>query len=74
MVKCDICGALFNERFLASHKRLSHRTRKSGSDAELNEQEILKQIMALFRKLPHKARAEVAARLISAANENPARS
>jgi len=46
MVKCEICGGNFNERFLASHKRLAHRRKGAPT-----ENEIAEQILALFRLL-----------------------
>ena len=46
MAKCEICGGPFNERFLASHKRLAHRQR-----AATKEEELFDQIFALFERL-----------------------
>lgn len=46
MVKCEICGGHFNERFLASHKRLAHRRKDA-----LTQKEICGQIRALFKRL-----------------------
>lgn len=62
MVKCDICGMHFNERFLASHKRLAHR-RKSAT----TEKEIVDQIQSLFKRLTRDAKQTLLNRLSAAA-------
>lgn len=61
MIKCDICGGHFNERFLASHKRLAH-GRKTGP----NEQEIVEQMLSLFKRLTKDGKQNLLRRLSSA--------
>jgi hypothetical protein len=63
MVKCEICGGHFNERFIASHKRLAHH-RKAGS----NEEEIPDQIESLFARLTSNAKQHLLSRLSAAVN------
>ena len=65
MVKCEICGGHFNQRFIASHKRLAHH-RKTGS----NEEEILDQIQSLFERLTISGKKDLLSRLSAATNAN----
>ena len=63
IVKCDICGKIYNQSYLGSHKRLSHGkpqapTRSSESDAARSEL-----IFSLYEQLPEGQKKEVLNRL-----------
>lgn len=58
MVKCEICGMHFNQRFLASHKRLAHRRKVAAT-----EKEIVDQIQSLFKRLTRDAKQNLLSRL-----------
>jgi hypothetical protein len=58
MVKCEICGGHFNERFLASHKRLAHRRKGPSTDKE-----VVEQILKLFKRLTKEGQHSLVHRL-----------
>lgn len=65
MVKCGICGKLFNKRHVKSHMRLAH-TKKPVSDSSAgDEQETVKEILQLYEQLSDQERQELQVRLKS---------
>ena len=62
MVKCDVCGRHYNQRYLTSHKRLSHERRKPNV-LQLDETEIVERILSLFVQATEKTRKETLERL-----------
>lgn len=63
IVKCDICGKVYNQRHLSSHKRLSHgKARTSASSAE-SERETLERIVSMYAQLSERSKKEVRIRL-----------
>jgi len=65
MVKCEICGGYYNERFLKSHKRLSHSKKAKSSNAKTPDAEIVEQILALLDRLSAESSRELIKKLIS---------
>jgi hypothetical protein len=63
MVKCEICGCTFNEKFLASHKRLSHRRKTKTSPEPTTDPEIAETILSLFDRLSKDSRRDIVKRL-----------
>jgi hypothetical protein len=63
MVKCEICGGHYNERFVASHKRLAH-----GRKGAVKEEEILDKIQSLFERLTPNSKQYLLNRLSAATN------
>jgi hypothetical protein len=59
MVRCDICGGLYNQSHLSSHKRLSHGRRKRSPSSPKNDREALEMIVSLYRQLSGESRKEV---------------
>ncbi|HTV58314.1 MAG TPA: hypothetical protein VMJ93_05525 [Verrucomicrobiae bacterium] len=59
MVRCNICHALFNERYLASHKRLAHDQRGQGNARPASEKEAILEIVKRFEALPPRSRRKV---------------
>ena len=57
LVKCDICEKMFNVRYVASHKRLSHGVKATA--AERKQQQTMQEIVALYKKLPAESRKEL---------------
>jgi hypothetical protein len=55
-VKCDICGGLYNSRYLASHKRWAHPKKDKCEDSDLTESEARKRILELVERLSPEAR------------------
>jgi len=59
VVKCDICGGLYNQSHLSSHKRLSHGKRKAVPTSPNSEPETLKAILSLYERLSEEGKKEV---------------
>jgi hypothetical protein len=69
ITKCDICGKIYNESHLTTHKRLSHgkgKTRRS-SKKPANPEAIL----SMYEQLPDERKKEVLDRLASGAQTKP---
>jgi hypothetical protein len=62
-VKCDICGALYNSRYLASHKRWAHAKKEKSEDSDLTEPEATNRIVSLFERLSPEGRKRLLQRL-----------
>jgi hypothetical protein len=63
MVKCNVCGRVYNQKYLTSHKRLSHgRTLALFSSAQ-SEPETVAVIVSIYAQLPEKLRKELRERL-----------
>ncbi len=43
IVKCEICGKLFNRRYVKSHKRLAHDKKLNPVSRKLSEPEVVHQ-------------------------------
>jgi hypothetical protein len=71
MVKCDICGGLYNRRHLSSHKRLSHGNRETSPRSSKEELESLETILSLYKQLPEERKKEVLDRLASGDQTKP---
>lgn len=62
MVKCDVCGRSYNQRYLTSHKRLSHK-KKSSAATSVDEAKAVDMILALFMQISAEAKKDVLDRL-----------
>lgn len=62
ITRCDICGKIYNESYVGTHKRRSHSKHSSA-----NEPASLEAILSIYEKLPEDRKKEVRDRL--AANE-----
>ena len=71
MVKCDICGGLYNQSHLGSHKRLSHGKRELSPRSSKEEPESLETILSLYKQLPDEWKKEVLHRLASRDQAKP---
>jgi hypothetical protein len=63
IVKCDLCGGLYNQRHLASHKRLSHGKKDYFTATVADERDAVNVILALYKRLSAEARKDVLDRL-----------
>lgn len=63
IVKCDICGKLYNQSYLSSHKRLSHRKREAPVTSPHSERETIELITFLYGQLSEENKGEVRKRL-----------
>ena len=66
MVQCDVCGGLYNQSHLSSHKRLSHGKRKTAALSPNSDPETLTAIFSLYEQLSEEGKKEVRNRLATA--------
>jgi len=62
IIKCDICGKIYNESHLTTHKRRSHGIGTSSLSSE-NGKARLEAILSLYERLPDEQKREVLERL-----------
>jgi hypothetical protein len=65
MVTCDVCGGIFSQSYLPSHKRLAHREDSPTAARPSSEKEAIQKIVSLYESLSVKARRR-AVRLLTA--------
>jgi len=63
MVKCGICGRLYNERYLNSHILRSHRQQYDSASRERQESQLIEKILVLSQKLSDQGRKSLRHRL-----------
>ena len=66
IVKCDICGGVYNQRHLSSHKRLSHSKSSASSPPAADEPEKLEAVFSLYEQLSDEEKKKVLDQLASA--------
>lgn len=66
IVKCDVCGKIYNESHLTSHKRRSHGKREASPCSSSDGPASLEMIVSLFAQLPDDRKREVLNRLAAA--------
>jgi hypothetical protein len=62
IVRCEICGGMYNSRYLGGHKRLSHEKKNLASQLK-NERERLQAIISLYANLSDRNKKRVRERL-----------
>ncbi len=67
-VKCDICGGVFSQSYLTSHKRLAHSKNDLSSVAPITENQAIKKIASLYESLSVNGRKRVV-RLLTAKDQ-----
>ena len=58
-VTCDVCGGIFSQRYLASHKRLAHAKNGASTAAPITEKRVIQKIAFLYESLSVKGRKRV---------------
>jgi hypothetical protein len=62
-VRCDVCNGIFNESYLASHKRLAHAKKGASAAAAtiapISEKEAIQKIVSLYDSLSVKGRKRI---------------
>ena len=58
-VKCQVCGKLYNSRYISTHVRRSHPEIARAADPARFEQKIAEQIVNLFNQLSPETRKQV---------------
>ena len=71
IVKCEICGHIYNERYLQIHMRRSHGKAQNGASFPTSEQEAIEEILSLSKRLSEKGRKYVLERLSAPRAEKP---
>lgn len=66
LVQCDVCGGLYNQSHLSSHKRLSHGKRKVVAVSPKSDPETLTAILSPYEQLSDEGKKEVRNRLATA--------
>lgn len=66
MVQCDVCGGLYNQSHLSSHKRLSHGKGKVAVVSPKSDPETLTTILSLYEQLSDEGKKEARSRLATA--------
>ena len=69
IVKCDICGGVYNQRHLSSHKRLSHSKSRTSSPSTADGPERLEAVLSLYEQLSGEEKKEVLDQLASIKQE-----
>jgi hypothetical protein len=71
IVRCDICGGVYNQSHLNSHKRLSHGKSRTSSSSGKGETETLEVIVSMYAQLTNERKKEVRERLSTAEGQMP---
>jgi hypothetical protein len=58
-VTCDVCGGIFSQSYLPSHKRLAHSKNRPATAGPITEKEAIQKISSLYGSLSVKARKRV---------------
>lgn len=69
ITKCDICGKVYNQSYLGSHKRLTHGKRAASRSS--NEPASVEAVLSMYEKLPEGRKKEVRDRLAAANQTKP---
>jgi hypothetical protein len=64
IVKCDICGKIYNESHLTTHKRLSHGKRHASLRSSKNGTASVEVILSLYEGLSEDQKKKVRDRLV----------
>jgi hypothetical protein len=51
IVRCEVCGKIFNRSYLSSHKRLAHPEACGGSMSREGELRVVNKILSLYQQL-----------------------
>lgn len=63
IVRCDICGKIYNESNLTTHKRRSHATPSPPTRSEEGSMASIDAILSMYERLPDERKKEVLSRL-----------
>jgi len=58
-VTCDICGGIFIQSYLPSHKRLAHNKNRLAATGPITEKEAMQKIASLYESLSVKGQKRV---------------
>ena len=58
-VTCDICGGIFSQSYLSSHKRLAHSKNRPAAAGPIPEKEAIQKIAYLYESLSVKGQKRI---------------
>lgn len=71
IVRCDICGKIYNASNLTTHKRRSHGTPSPPSRSEEGGLASIDAILSMYERLPDERKKEVLSRLAAMEHTKP---
>ena len=66
IVKCEVCGGVYNRSHLSAHQRLSHGLGKTSNPTDAGEPQKLETVLLLYNQLSEKGKEKVRNQLESA--------
>lgn len=63
IVRCDICGKIYNESNITTHKRRSHGTPSLPTRSEEGSMASIDSILSMYERLPDELKKELLSRL-----------
>lgn len=69
IVKCEICGGLYNRSYLVSHKRLAHREKAAAGASTTGEPDPINKILSLYKQLSQQGQKDLLDRLTEVTQE-----
>lgn len=71
IVRCDVCGGVYNKRYLRAHKRLSHGRTQSLALPTRTEPEKVEAIVSMYAQLSDENKKTIRDRLAQAEQSTP---
>jgi len=71
IVRCEVCGGVYNQRYLRAHTRLSHRNTQTVTSPSKSELEALEVILSLYTQLSDKNKKTLRERLTNPSEGTP---
>lgn len=71
IIKCDICGKIYNESHLSTHKRRSHGTSGASPRSSEGSTVSIEVILSMYERLPEERKKEVLSRLAAMEQTKP---
>jgi hypothetical protein len=69
IVRCDVCGGVYNKRYLRAHKRLSHGRSQALTASTKSEPETVEAIVSMYAQLSDQSKKTIRDRLANADEE-----
>ena len=73
IVRCDVCGKIYNESNLTTHKRRSHGMPGASPRSAESGTTSIEVILSMFERLPEDRKREVLSRLMAIEQKKPVR-
>lgn len=63
IVKCEVCGGTYNQKYVSSHRRLAHAKAKATASTTHSDPEALAAIFSMYEQLSDNGKKEVRERI-----------